>query len=349
MRVADYVIDIGPGRRRPRRAGGGAVHGGWLTSRRSRQVAHRPVPVGGGWIPVPAKRGRRAPRLDYGCKAPASTTSTASTSVPAGRLRGGQAESRGRMRSTWSTARPLPVAVAEGVPSKLPPVSCLRGSTASTTRQGHRHRPVADRPHAAINPATYTSVFDDIRELRQDARRQGPRLPAGPLQLQRLGRPMRGVRGQRHPSSSRCTSCRTSTCRARCAREAVQPRDARSQVQAKNIPTCSRWKSAEAWSSSRTVRRSRHAADAPRRGPRLHAARPTVAHAVGRRGPAGQAGVGAGQARTGNTLYILDEPTTGLHFEDIHKLLTYCTASSTRATRSWSSSTTSTSSRRPTG
>ena len=43
--------------------------------------------------------------------------------------------------------------------------------------------------------------------------------------------------------------------------------------------------------------------------------------ALRRRSPADQARPGTGKTANSNTLYILDEPTIGLHFEDIQKLL----------------------------
>ena len=61
--------------------------------------------------------------------------------------------------------------------------------------------------------------------------------------------------------------------------------------------------------------------DPQRRGPGLSAARPKRDDAFGRRGPTDQALARALATRHGRTVYILDEPSTGLHFDDVNKLV----------------------------
>ena len=67
--------------------------------------------------------------------------------------------------------------------------------------------PIGRTPRS--NPATYTGMFNaHPRPVRPAAGGQDPRLRAGPVQLQRQGRPLREMPGRRPASRSRCTSCR---------------------------------------------------------------------------------------------------------------------------------------------
>jgi excinuclease ABC subunit A len=196
--------------------------------------------------------------------------------------------------------------------------------------------PIGRTPRS--NPATYTGAFTQIRDwfagLPESA---GARLQARAVQLQRQGRPLRGVPGRRADQDRDALPPRRLRHLRGMPRQALQPRDARGEVQ-----------------GPLDRRRARHD-DRGRRGvlqgrSRRSATRCTCSTKVG----LGYVKVGqqattlsGGEAQrvklakelsrrsTGQTLYILDEPTTGLHFEDVRKLLEVLQRLVDRATRWW--------------
>ena len=100
--------------------------------------------------------------------------------------------------------------------------------------------PIGRTPRS--NPATYTGpVRDDPGAVRRRPREPRPRLRAGPLQLQRQGRPLRELQGRRDPQDRDAVPARRLRHRARCARaSATTARRSRSTTRAARSPTCSR-------------------------------------------------------------------------------------------------------------
>ena len=98
-------------------------------------------------------------------------------------------------------------------------------------RQGDRDRSVADRPDAAIESGDlHRPVHVHPRSVRDDARGEGARLQAGPLLVQRQGRPLRSVPGRRrHRHRDALPARRLRDVRA-VQGPPLQPRDARDQV-----------------------------------------------------------------------------------------------------------------------
>ena len=191
-------------------------------------------------------------------------------------------------------------------------------------RQGDRHRPEPDRPHAALEPGdVHRPLHARPRALLADARGEGARLQAGPVLVQRPRRPLRDVQGRRARSRSRCTSCPTSTCRARPAtgkrynRETLEVR-----FKGKSIADVLEMSVEEALEFFAKIPKIRR---------RLQTLHDVGLDYIKLGQPATTLSGGEAQrvklaaelskVATGQTLYILDEPTTGLHFADIEKLL----------------------------
>ena len=321
MRAADYLIDIGPG---------AGEHGGDVVARARRPTSRRsPESLTGQFLV------RRA--HDRGARAAAH----------AGRR---YVEIDG---ATQHNLKNIDVKIPLGVSDCVTGVSgsgkstlvneilsrrSRTGSTGARMRPGAHKRitgleqldkvisvdqsPIGRTPRS--NPATYIGLFDQIRELFcQDARGAGARLQAGPLLVQRQGRPLRGVPRRRRRSRSRCTSCPTSTSRARSATaSATTARRSTSATKGKTIADVLEMTVEEALEFF---------AHFPKIRRRLQTLHDVGLGYIQLGQPATTLSGGEAQrvklarelckVATGRTLYILDEPTTGLHFADIEKLL----------------------------
>ncbi len=180
--------------------------------------------------------------------------------------------------------------------------------------------PIGRTPRS--NPATYTKLFDHIRELYSLT-------PEAKVRGYKPGRFSFNVRGGRCETCKgdgqikiEMHSCPTSTFRARRARAPLQPRDARGALQGE----VDRGRARDVGRGGLAVLRqdpeaAPAAADAARRRPRLHQARSAGDDALGGEAQRVKLSSELSKIATGKTLYILDEPTTGLHFADIEKLL----------------------------
>ena len=210
IRTADHVIDMGPG---------AGVHGGevvapgtldellacensltadYLTGRRADPDARRSA--------------ARATARSSPSTAPAPTTSR--TSPPRSRSAPSPASPASRARASRASpsTRSTPPPRARSTARASSPAAHDKHHRPRISRQGDRHRPVADRPHPALQPGDlHRRLHPDPRLVRRPARKPGARLQARPLQLQRQGRPLRGVHRATACSRSRCTSCPTST------------------------------------------------------------------------------------------------------------------------------------------
>ena len=199
-----------------------------------------------------------------------------------------------------------------------------KGSSTSTRSSTSTSRRSAAR-RARTRPPTPGVFDDDPRAVRETARGADARLRAGALLVQRQGRPLRGLQGRRHRSRSRCTSCRTSTCRARCARGKRYNRETLEvRYKGKSIARRARDdRSRRRCAFFATMPRiTPQAADARRRRPRLHprsASRPRRCRAARR--SASSSRPSWPRSRPGGRCTCSTSRPPGLHFDDIEKLL----------------------------
>jgi excinuclease ABC subunit A len=217
----------------------------------------------------------------------------------------------------------LPVLMQRIYKSKTPPASTA-GSRHRAPRQGHRHGPVADRAHAALEPGdVHRRVRLDPQAVRLDQRGQGARLPAGPVPFNVKGGRCEACAGdgtikiEMHFLPDVYVPCEV--CKgARYNRDTLDI-----EFKGKNIADVLDMPVAEAVeffaNQPSIIRYMETLMDV---GLGYVRPRPAGADAVGRRGQRVKLATELAKRSTGHTIYLLDEPTTGLHFDDVRRLLT---------------------------
>ena len=320
IRVADMVVDIGPG---AGEHGGEIVAAGSLASviRNKRSVTGQYL-SGKRTIVIPEMR--RQPRDAWiGVRgARENNLQDLDVEFPLGCFVAVTGVS-GSGKSTLVNDILLPGVDAEGVPVEDRAGTSPQDRGRGAHRQGHQHRSVADRAHAAINPATYTGVFDKIRALFAAT-------PEAKVRGYQQGRFRFNVKG------GRCEACEGDgtikiemhflpdvyvPCEV-CKGSAVQPGHPRRHVQGQEhrgrARPVDRGGAGVLRNQPTIARQMQTLFDVGLGYVRLGQPAPTLSGGEAQRV---KLAAELGKRATGRTIYILDEPTTGLHFDDVRKLL----------------------------
>jgi excinuclease ABC subunit A len=160
--TADWVVDIGPG---------AGEHGGRSCTRAGGRAADRPESLTGKYlsgrleIPVPrcAARSGQGPRWSGG-RGREHNLDDVTVTFPLGNVRRGH-RGVGVGQVDAGQRHPLQRAGEQAQRRPARAGSAQVGHRARAPRQGRARRPEPHRPHAAVQPATYTGVFDHIRKL----------------------------------------------------------------------------------------------------------------------------------------------------------------------------------------
>ena len=286
------------------------------------------------------KRGGRATASDSRCGARGTTTCATSMRSSRSARSPWSPASRGRARAAWCEDVLYRALAQHLLSSRRVAGRTRRDARARAPRQGDRDRPEPIGRTPRSNPATYTGVFDLIRQLLA-------RTPEARVRGYQPGRFSFNVPG------GRCEACEGDG-QIKIEMHFLPDVYVDCEVAAVGATTARRWQVRYKGHRHRRVldllRRARRASCSPTCrasggsstrcddvGLGYIDAGTARDHALRRRGAAGEARDGAlAGADTGRTLYLLDEPTTGLHFDDIGKLVDVLQSPGRSAATPWS-------------